>query len=408
MTSITGRYEINGQIFDIDALKQMCTLPEKAFQRIKNATIQRDSMGEPAIYVDNGSNILAVAHLDIARGLDRNPFDCYMAYLIADPDKKIFPGVFNQNLDDRMGVYIILNHLPRMLGVRFDWLLTTNEESGGSTAMAFELPKDKKYNWMVEFDRRGTDVVLYGYDTSDFRNLIGKYATVGSGSVSDISYLEHLGIKASNWGVGYHLEHSTGHYANLNETADMLNRFIRFYNDYKDVHLPHVEVPRVYASRRYEQWDNTFGGWTDPSTGITYSNTAGKCVSCGDSTYSLIYDDISRTQIRVCYACTKQHYSDKKPKSNNRHSNKSHVLHCENCYKVYPVLYLNSERKELCYRCFYGIKTVTCKQCFEDVEQVYRYHGVDLCQDCITGYINTQEKDNGTSTTTAITTIPKS
>ncbi len=125
------------------------------------------------------------------------------------------------------------------LGITCDWLLTTGEESGQSTAQDFET--DKQYNWVIEFDRGGTDVVLYQYEDDHLVDLIEDCgARVGVGSYSDIADLDFLGCKAMNWGVGYADYHSERSHAWLEDTFRMVARFAKFYEANSETFLPHA------------------------------------------------------------------------------------------------------------------------------------------------------------------------
>jgi len=128
-------------------------------------------------YRDNGASVLGVAHLD--------------SVLRAPPEKE-GPFVYAPQLDDRLGVWILLDVLPR-LGVKVDVLLTDCEEIGQTTARFFRPNRD--YNWIFEFDRRGSDVVMYQYESDAYSDLLRDYGfRLGRGSYSDIAALEHLGV----------------------------------------------------------------------------------------------------------------------------------------------------------------------------------------------------------------------
>lgn len=172
-------------------------------------------------YKDNGSDILAVAHLDSVQ----DDGTCTVV------DTAAGPLAVSGTLDDRLGVYVILELLPK-LGITCDWLLTTDEEIGQSTAGDF-YPEDmhKSYNWMFQFDRGGTDVVMYDYETPDLCDLVeASGARVGMGSFSDICMLEHLECAGFNWGVGYQDYHGPRAHAWLDDTFRMVARFVKFYN----------------------------------------------------------------------------------------------------------------------------------------------------------------------------------
>ena len=191
-------------------------------------------------YKDNGSNILAVAHLDSVE-MPTAPVmgETAGGWFIASP-----------TLDDRLGAYVILDLLPR-LGITCDWLLTTDEEIGASTASDFgwtEATRNvKPYNWIIEFDRGGTDVVMYQFEREEYVDMVEDTgARVGLGSFSDICYLDHLGCAAFNWGVGYEDYHGPRAHAWLEDTFRMVGRFMKFHAAHADTFLPHVERDEAY------------------------------------------------------------------------------------------------------------------------------------------------------------------
>ena len=140
-------------------------------------------------------------------------------------------------LDDRLGAWVLLDILPKM-GIHCDILLTDSEESGQSTAKYFT--DTDRYNWIFEFDRAGTDVVLYEYKTDQLCELLEGYGfQIGYGSFSDICFLDPE-VSAINFGVGYHRQHTRHCYARLRDTEAMVNRFAQFYSDQKDERLEHT------------------------------------------------------------------------------------------------------------------------------------------------------------------------
>jgi hypothetical protein len=223
-------------------LARACTLPEAGFGRAygMNTTYvdqprsrwQRAS--DPAEdyyhFKDNGARVLAVAHLDtVVEAKHRVP-----RFVMTREGPLVTCGA----LDDRLGAYVILHLLPR-LKVNCDVLLTVGEESGASTAAFFEPGKD--YDHVIEFDRMGTDVVLYQYEDAASRAAVqASGAVVGTGSFSDISVLDMLRIKAFNWGVGYRGNyHSPKGYAWLNDTFAMVAKYLRFHAQNANVTMPH-------------------------------------------------------------------------------------------------------------------------------------------------------------------------
>ncbi len=198
-------------MIDVSRLKHVCELPVEAFASHGETVVTPG--GSNYVFRDQGEPVLAVAHLDTV--LPGTPFS-------HDGERVYCPA-----LDDRLGVHLLLDVLP-LLGVRFDLLLTDGEERGCSTARWFVPPR--RYNWMFSFDRAGTDVVLYQYDTPESRRLLHRAGfRVGVGSYSDIADLWFLGCAGFNFGCGYHGQHRLDCYADLGETREMVARFVAFW-----------------------------------------------------------------------------------------------------------------------------------------------------------------------------------
>lgn len=200
-------------------------------------------------FKDNGSDILAVAHLDSVK----KPSHFSIVNMTSQT------RVFSPVLDDRLGAYIITHILPSA-GVKFDILLTTDEEIGGSTASYFTTVK--KYNWMFQFDRSGNDVVMYDYEDDKSVKILEDLGWhVGYGSYSDICNLDHLGCKGFNFGTAYYDYHSDNAYAILDDLLVNLQKFYAFYKKMQFVAMPHIALPKQYGVCRYDDYDYS-GGWS--------------------------------------------------------------------------------------------------------------------------------------------------
>ena len=224
----------------------MCHLPEEQFPEVFNGFVRQGRN----LFWDRGANILAVGHLDSVQ-------KCTHAFPVFFPHKQLF---YSPVLDDRLGVHVILNEL---IDLPYDILLTTDEETGNSSAKEFTT--DKKYNWIFEWDRKGTDVVMYSFEDADMRKLLTSYDfKIGSGSYTDISSLNKLGCKAFNFGVAYYDYHSLDGYCNLKELQEQIKKFRKFFEEQKDNLLVHKYVePKFptfdrYNSRSYFN-DNYYG-----------------------------------------------------------------------------------------------------------------------------------------------------
>lgn len=186
------------------------------------------------IYKDNNAKVLAVAHLDSVQK---------SKHFRVREKKGI---VYSPQLDDRAGVYTILDLLPS-LGVETDILLTDLEEVGQSTAKRFQTTKE--YNWIFSFDRREDDVVGYGFDDKEWREIVKAAGfRAASGSVSDIAYMEELGCKGFNFGVGYKDEHSVGASLSVKQLRKQVTKFVDFWKANKDTKFAHEKKKYTYNS----------------------------------------------------------------------------------------------------------------------------------------------------------------
>lgn len=277
-------------------LKERCQMREEeffnlpGFSKIDNKRYQTDpvesdgtkinkkfSLVSPEddwyLFQDNGANILAVAHLDNVNPATSVKGFGHVNYRGTNNEKRVYCPQF----DDRLGAYILLDLLPGIFGgTPYDILLTTNEEIGMSTARNFLPPAGKDYNWMVEFDRRGEDVVFYDYENPDWRAaFLDAGFRVGSGSFSDVAALKFLRICGVNIGVGYHDEHSKYAYMIENELIPQLEKFYRFFMLYKDTKFPfdpavHKRTYTTYQSGWTSEWnwqDRTWSTYNSPASG---------------------------------------------------------------------------------------------------------------------------------------------
>lgn len=178
------------------------------------------------IYINNNSPILAVAHLDATMP----PTHFAVGGVTHKPGHTC---IFSPLVDDRLGVYTLLYLLPK-LGIKCDILLSEGEEIGDPTSQWFY--SKRKYNWMFQFDRTGTDVVHYQYTAPEWLNALRKYfSSVRHGIFSDIAFMDHLNIQGVNIGTGYYDYTNYHGWASLDDLLSQVERFKQFYDRYKDV-----------------------------------------------------------------------------------------------------------------------------------------------------------------------------
>jgi M42 glutamyl aminopeptidase len=159
-------------------------------------------------------------------------------------------------LDDRLGIACmvsIIQHKYAMADCAF--LVCDDEEIGRSTAK--EFVEDVTPNWLVELDRRGTDVVCYDYDTPLLRSLLRSVGfDIGHGSFSDISSLEFLEVIGFNVGVGYHCEHTDKCHADLQDTLGQLDKLAKFYDRFGSIRLDHEPYVPKYRTSKFSKFQD--------------------------------------------------------------------------------------------------------------------------------------------------------
>lgn len=235
--------------------------------------------GEGFLYIDRGADILGVAHMDtVADFTVPNDKNKKIAKTIVENIGVNDIMVSSMKLDDRLGVFLLMDVLP-YLGLKYDILLTTDEEIGLSTASNFKTKK--KYNWVFSMDRRdyGT-AVLYQYDTPEIRNALKSLDyTIETGSFSDISELNKLGCVGINFGCGYKYEHTDACMIRTSWLSVVVNMFVDFYRWYGDVKFNYVYTPASLYVRRYgNSWyqDRTVKSTTESLYNRRYDPTAGE------------------------------------------------------------------------------------------------------------------------------------
>lgn len=248
-----------------------------------------ESEDGPLIHKKRGAKVLAVGHMDwVYRALEKGQRPLwrgekktadwgywettphgrkYVTYTKAQREeqeaalKESGPKDIMQHpaLDDRLGLWIILEVLP-LLGVECDILLCDSEEIGKSTAKRWQefIDESVEYNWLVEFDRMGEDVVFYTLESPEWREAwkaTGR--SIGTGSFTDISALDHLKTCAVNIGISYHRQHHSECYAEIPKTLEACEMFAQFWEQHKD-----TKFERNYTPPKYENnWRNWSGGY---------------------------------------------------------------------------------------------------------------------------------------------------
>lgn len=230
--------KIEPLIYNFDRMHNRMTVSVKAYEemleKMENAQVHYINRAPDALswtLIDNGADILGVAHLD-ATGLHPH----FMHDRIGGPYGDEI--VYSRWCDDRLGVFLLLDVLQPLF--KIDILLTTGEEAGQTTAKHFKPPDGKKYRWMFEPDRMGDDVVHYQYDTPQLLAALREagFTRPSHGSFTDITALGDLGCAGFNFGIGYSDPHQDTSHANLTQTISQCARFAAFYAKNAEVDFP--------------------------------------------------------------------------------------------------------------------------------------------------------------------------
>lgn len=242
--------KLPGFSHDYTLMDKILTADEEYF--LKYGKYHEPVKGHPYVFQDNGADILAIAHVDTVQ------MNLYSRRLFLPTGHRI---ILANGADDRIGVYTLVHLLPQF-GLKYDLLLTTDEEIGASTAEYFKPPR--QYNWAFEFDRRGTDLALYHYIgdskwTDALEDVFGE-KSASYGSFTDISYLD-ANCCAVNVGAGYHDAHMYSSYVYLHELEEMVSKFVQFYNTHKDTKFPFISTfkKRSHLDGEYYGYANLDG-----------------------------------------------------------------------------------------------------------------------------------------------------
>lgn len=233
---------------DKDLFAQAFTKPSEWFSQFGEAW-ECGPDKELLIHQDNGKRLLVVAHLDTVtpyyapptKGLKlkrpkwaKKAKTQEQAIDVAIKQKnKLAKTLTGPVVDDRLGCALALG-----VSAWADVLWTDGEEQGRSTARYFDAPRD--YNFIIGFDRRGTDVVTYQYQDLDWINALKTSFNVGQGTFSDIAVMDKLGVSAMNMGIGYYDEHTMKAYWNPQDTALQMRRLHGFLKEYGGVEFSYT------------------------------------------------------------------------------------------------------------------------------------------------------------------------
>lgn len=235
--------------FSSEKFKEFCQLDRESYFDGRFGEVIKGKNGRH-VHQKNGGKVLFVAHTDTVYASK-----LFSVVKIEDGDKHYRDTWYLTRMaDDRLGCYLVLDYLKKFELV-YDVLLTEGEEQGKSTAKDFDT--EIGYNWLVEFDRAGADVVWYDHDGGIKKLLEGVGFKTGLGSWSDIGELKHLGVKSFNVGVGYYDAHGPWAGVCPRVTCAQVDLFLKFWNLYSETKLE--SEPEKYSGYYVQRYEN--GKW---------------------------------------------------------------------------------------------------------------------------------------------------
>lgn len=230
----------------INKLKYWLKPKNELFEDFQSFMLDRTKNPQHRIFIDRDSDVLFVSHIDTVK----------KPKFIRKTKRRIYAS----GLDNRLGC-LIAYELSKEL--KADLLICDHEEMARSSGQFHEL---KEYNWIVEFDRAGDDVVTYDLDCKDFRRALSDYWKIGFGCFSDVCQL-NTNVCCMNVGIGYEFAHSVDSYVCKKTMNRQIEKFKQFYQEHKDTQ---------YKQDKQDDKFDVFDYWN-----VDHKQYAGECELCG-------------------------------------------------------------------------------------------------------------------------------
>ena len=244
---------------NIEEFKSICKMSQKTLKHHLANTL---SKVYPNVVVEDGYvfaqgkfPVLLVAHMDTVHKTSPKGF-------VYDEKQQTISSHQGIGGDDRCGIYMIMEVINRY---NCSVLFCEDEEIGAVGASKFadsELIKDLQFNYIIEFDRKGSkDAVFYDCDNEDFEEFITKeFYKTDWGSFSDISVIAPaLGCAAVNLSCGYYNAHTNKEYVVIKEMAESIEAACKILErTTEDDKFEYIEAARSYSWRNYGWYDDYF------------------------------------------------------------------------------------------------------------------------------------------------------
>lgn len=275
---------------------KICKMSQRGLKKyVKNrlSNTHKDiTVGDGFVYAAGTFPVLLVAHLDTVH--DLLPTTVYY-----DAVKEAFYCDEGIGGDDRCGVYMIFEVLKRF---NCSVLFCEDEEIGmvgatkfTQTDLAKKLAEDSAFNYIIEFDRKGSnDAVFYDCDNDEFEKFITKEFYKSSwGSFSDISVLApFLKCAAVNLSCGYYNAHTKKEYVIIPEMEASIEAACKILErTTEDDKFEYIESERTGCYHGLGGgYSGNWGGWSNYNTGWWQSVMGGEDSMYQDDDDSELYD----------------------------------------------------------------------------------------------------------------------
>ena len=240
-----------------EKFEEICRMSQKELKgyvaRELSAKYGKAYVGDGYVYAQGDFPVLLVAHLDTVHKKLPNVINY-------DSKKDAYSSPNGIGGDDRCGVYMIFEVIKRF---KCSVLFCEDEEVGGIGAKKFiqtDLAKELKFNYAIEFDRRGSnDAVFYDCDNPDFEDFITKeFYESAWGSFSDISTLApFLKCAAVNLSCGYYNAHTVTEYVVMGEMEKSIEQACKI-------------LERTTEDDKFEYIESKYKGYYGGYSGYSY------------------------------------------------------------------------------------------------------------------------------------------
>jgi hypothetical protein len=204
---------------DVKSLQKFCRSKLDFFDQFGEKELTASG---PLWYKDNGSNVLAVLPLDVSEKAR------HFSTLSVSHDKRYYCPALHR----RVAAYIVLDYLAKM-NILVDVLLTTGEEKLDPSGLYFQIPPNKKYNWIFNFTHEGIDVGCYDYYDYSIETPLRRagWKHVYGGYDGIVELADVLRVKGFNFGAGLYKIGTLDAHVSSRDFMYSMKRFITFFKE---------------------------------------------------------------------------------------------------------------------------------------------------------------------------------